>query len=71
MTHTARCIICNTRATSWTGHVHDGYNIILAGFCREHHQYGNSDKYLPTCALRKAACYGEWKEYYGVLERRR
>lgn len=33
---TRTCVICFKAATNWTGHIHNGSEIVTAGFCDDH-----------------------------------
>ncbi len=59
MASTTKCIICGANATHYGGHLHHGYQKIIAGFCEQHF---STKPTIDSCK----GCYGEWKEEMGV-----
>ena len=62
---TKKCLVCLDVATWFTGHVHDGRQIITAGWCQIHYaattQIGNRVK---GCHMQKGCC-GKYTKRYG------
>ena len=64
------CIIrgCNNKAVTFTGHLHNGKEIIDAGFCEQHsvRAYNPQPEIKPVKYCRmKSGCFGRWKKKYG------
>jgi len=60
MSSTIKCVVCGSKATCFGGHVHNGDDKVIAGFCKEH--FRNTAKENNDCK----GCYGEYKEEMGV-----
>ena len=62
MAATLRCIECGEPATIYMGHVHDGKENVIAGFCETHRP--NKDYGYPDCK----GCFGDWHKLMGKDE---
>jgi hypothetical protein len=59
---------CKQKAIDYTGHIHDGEQIIDAGFCKEHSARSYNPKYrldpVKNCKM-QTGCFGKWLKKYG------
>jgi hypothetical protein len=58
---------CTNNAVTFTGHLHNGKEIINAGFCNEHQVRSYNPKMeispIKNCKFH-SGCFGKWKKKY-------
>lgn len=60
--YTEKCIVCLKPAITFTGHVLNGNDTVVAGWCKKHTEVNRPADGL----LNRVGCYGGWHPEYGI-----
>ena len=66
--YTKRCVFCLDKPKSFSGHVHDGKHVVLAGLCNEHKHCVAPVGVKKLGCRNQAGCFGVFDGRYGITE---